>query len=83
VLLDIQEVAVPQVLVPLLGVGRDGLGLHLDVDPRVLRRVAHLDRSGELGELPPNLRQHVSCQEPDDGVDTVELVGAGGRDRYP
>src|SRR5205085_1506166 len=57
-------------------------GLHLDIEMRVLRRVAHLDRAGELRELPPNLRQHVSCHEPDDRVGQVELVRAHGRDRH-
>src|SRR5437588_10036650 len=45
VLLDLQEVAAHQVLVPLLGVRRDAVGLHLDFDRRDLRRVAYLDRS--------------------------------------
>src|SRR6266540_219900 len=83
VLLGLEEVAAHQVLVALFGVRRDALGLHLDLDARILRRVADLDRSGELRELAPHLRQHVSRHEPDHGVDRVELVRSGGRDRHP
>src|SRR5207247_11213132 len=50
---------------------------------RVVRACASLERSGALRELPPDLRQHVSCDDPDDRVDTVELVCADGRDRHP